>query len=56
MERKPLAGQLAKLLAEAEFRDKLEENPLPRGAVRAEPYRPNRKQRRAQAAARRKKK
>ena len=30
-------------------------NEPPRGAVRVQPYKPNRKQRRAQAAARRKK-
>lgn len=52
--------QQAKLRAlhEAEeraFRDAQAENELPRGAVRVQPYRPNRKQRRAQAAIKRKK-
>lgn len=54
MESRPSDEEVAEL-AKAEFADKPEQNPLPRGAVRVVPYKPNRKQRRAQAAARRKK-
>lgn len=39
---------------EGQFRDRMAENELPRGAMRVQPYKPNRKQRRIQAAMKRK--
>lgn len=50
-----LDEELAARLRSAEFQDRPAQNEVPRGAVRVPPYKPNRKQRRAQAALKRKK-
>lgn len=60
MEMKPTPEQQAKFDAlehaqEGQFRDREAVNEVPRGAMRVQPYKPNRKQRRAQAAIKRRK-